>query len=142
MSYHSFKLLDGYSMSTTDGYNFVSPWVDVHSSPYFSATAVFSGASIANGTLKLQQSNDRQSQHPDINGLMFPYSAANSTSSPTDVVDVPASLTGTVTQTISATGTYVFNQFLFGGRWVRFTFTKTGAPNTSTVVDIFFHFKG
>ncbi len=142
MSYHSFKLLDGYSMSTTDGYNFVSPWVDLHSAPYFSATAVFSGAAIADGTLKLQQSNDRQSQHPDTNGLMFPYSASSSTGSPTDVVDVPASLTGTVTQSISATGTYVYNQFMFGGRWVRFTFTKTGAPNTTTVVDIFFHFKG
>lgn len=142
MSYHSFKLLDGYSMSSTDGYNFVSPWVDLHSAPYFSATAVFSGASIANGTLKLQQSDDRQSQSVDATGRIYPYTAANSTSSPTDVVDVPASLTGTVTQSIASTGTYVFNQYLFGGRWVRFSFTKTGAPNTTTVVDIFFHYKG
>lgn len=142
MSMHSFKLLDGYSMSTTDGYTFVTPWVDLHSAPFFSVTAVFSGASIANGTLKLQQSNDRQSQSVDTNGKIFPYSAADSVSDPTDVVDVPASLTGTVTQTISSTGTYVFNQFLFGSRWVRLSFTKTGAPNTSTVVDVFFHFKG
>lgn len=136
--YATFKLLDGYSMDDTDGYTFVTPWLDVHSAPFFSLIAKFSGDPIANGTLKLQMSNDRQTTAAGV----FPVSAGSSTGDPDDLADVPASLTGTVSQTISATGVYVFQQYLFPGRWVRLSFSKTGSPNTSTVVDVFAHFKG
>ena len=139
----SFKLLDGYNLGdVTDGYTFLTDWVDLHSARFFSATAVFSGDTIANGTLKLQMSNDEESDFTDTTtGKKFPKSAGSSTGDPDDVVDVPGSLTGTVTQSISATGKYPYQQYNFPARWVRFTFTKTGDPAADTEVDIFFHFK-
>lgn len=140
--YNSFKVLDGYNLGTqTDGYTFVSPWIDLHSASLFSGIAVFSGAAIANGTLKLQMSNDDESELKDTNGRRYPESAASSTADSTDTADVPASLTGTVTQSISTTGKYVFQQIHFPGRWLRFSFVKTGAPAGATLVDIFCHFK-
>lgn len=141
--YNTLKLLDGYNLGTsTDGYNFVSPWVDIHSAEHFSITAVFSGASISNGTLKLQMSNDEISQIFDTNGRRYPKSATSSTTDPTDVCDVIATLTGNVSQTISATGTYAFTQQHVGYRWVRLSFTKTGSPAGATLVNAFMHFKG
>lgn len=138
----SFKLLDGYNLATsTDGYTFVTPWVDLHSSRYFSAIAVFTGAAIANGTLKLQMSNDEQADIFDGYGRRYPKSATSSVTDPDDVIDVPASLTGTVTQSISAVGKYVYQQYMFPGRWVRFRFDKTGSPAGATICNIFFHFK-
>lgn len=139
---NSFKWLDGYNLGTqTDGYTFVTPWLDLHTASLFSAIAVFSGAAIANGTLKLQMSNDNESQIKDSTGRRYPASATSSTTDPTDVADVPASLTGTVTQSISATGTYVFQQIYFPGRWLRMHFVKTGSPAGATLANIFCHFK-
>ena len=138
---HSFKALDGYSMSSTDGYNFVTPWIDCWSIDMVSLNAVFSGASISNGTLKLQLSNDRESTGADTFGRKFPVSAGSSIGNPTDVIDNPSTNEGTESVSITATGTYNLIQYHFPSRWIRASFTKTGAPNTSTVVDVFVHRK-
>lgn len=139
---HSFKLLDGYNIGTeTDGYTFVTPWVDVWSFDLLNLNAVFAGDAIADGTLKLQMSNDREANGFDSVGLKYPVSAGSSSGDPDDLIDCPSAYEGTESASISAVGVYNLYQVHFTGRWLRAHFNKTGSPAGNTTVDIFFHRK-
>jgi len=136
-NFFTFKLLDGYQLSTTDGTNFVTNWVDIHSTPYFSISLVITGGTVA-GTATLQQSNDRETTQAGV----FPTSAnpASPTGTPLDVAAVPAG-TGQQTIVLTTSGVAVVaNQFNAGYRWVRLKYVAT-TPNTTGVVDCFMHCK-
>ncbi len=135
-TFHTGKLLDGYALSDTDGYTFVTPWLDLHSAHHYSMIAVITGGTVA-GTLTLQQSNDRQSGK--ATGV-FPNSASGPTGSTTDQVAVPS---GTGQQTIVLTTSAVpgvINQFNIGYRWARLSGVLT-TQNLTGTVDVFYHWK-
>lgn len=136
-NFHTFKLLDGYALSGTDGTHFVTNWVDIHSTPYFSISLVITGGTVA-GTATLQQSNDRETTQAAV----FPASAnpATSTGTPLDVAAVPSG-TGQQTIVLTTSGVAVpANQFNAGYRWVRLSYTAS-TPNTTGVADCFMHLK-
>lgn len=136
-NFFTFKLLDGYQLSTTDGTHLVTNWVDIHSTPYFSISLVITGGTVA-GTATLQQSNDRETTQAAV----FPTSAnpSNATGTPLDMAPVPAG-TGQQTIVLTTSGVAgVANQFNAGYRWVRLSYTATSS-NTTGVADCFMHCK-
>lgn len=136
-TFHTGKALDGYLLSGTDGYNIVTPWIDMHSAHFFSFTAIVTSAGTVAGTWTLQQSNDRQSGN--ATGV-FPNTASSPTGAPADTVAVP---TGTGQQTIVLTTTAVpgvLNQYNIGYRWARLKYVAT-TQNQSGTVDVFYHWK-
>jgi len=135
-TFHTGKLLDGYALSTTDGYTFVTPWLDLHSAHYFSMTAVITGGTVS-GTFTLEQSNDRQSGNS--NGI-YPFTTTSATGTPSDKVAVPSG-TGQQTMAASASGVVgVINQFNIGYRWARLSYL-TATKNQTGTVDVFYHWK-
>ena len=136
MSDFSGKLLDGYALSTTDGYHFVTPWLDLHGANHFSMIAMITGGTVT-GTLTLQQANDKQT--PNGSGV-FPISATSSVGSAIHQCNVPAG-TGQQTITLAASATPVaLNQYLIGYHWARLVGVLS-VQNTTGKVDIFFHWK-
>jgi len=71
MSFKSGRVLDGYALVTGSN-SFVVPWLDVHSSPFFNISMVFSSAAV-DGYATLEQSNDREAIW--TNGQNYPASA-------------------------------------------------------------------
>jgi hypothetical protein len=137
MSDFSGKALDGYALSSTDGYNFVTPWIDIHGANHFSVTAVITSGGTISGTFTLQQSNDRQSGN--ASGV-FPASATSPTTNAADTVNTPTG-TGAVTLAMSSSATPVtLNQSNVGYRWFRLKYL-TATINQSGTVDVFYHWK-
>ncbi len=135
-TFHTAKLLDGYSLATTDGYTFVTPWLDLHSAHFLSISAKITGGTVT-GTLTLEQSNDRQSGNS--NGV-YPMSASGPTGTPADKIAV---LSGTGQQTIALTTSGVtvgINQYNIGYRWVRLSGVLS-VRNLTGLVDVFYHWK-
>ena len=134
--YNDFKLVDGYALSTTNGSVYTTPWVDVRSYEAFSCSVVFTGGSPA-GTVKLQQSNDRQNAGGNIVTTLFTANRNNS-SGATAIVDDSkdvAAGNGAVTATVSAAGTSLLDQRLCPFGWFRVVFTSSAIA--STQLDIF-----
>lgn len=71
MSYKRGRALDGYTL-TTGNNTFISPWIDVHSSPYVGFAVVFT-ATGTQGTLTVEQSYDKEAVWTD--GRTYPASA-------------------------------------------------------------------
>jgi len=137
MTDFSGKALDGYALSGTDGYNIVTPWIDMHGAEHFSMTAVITSAGTVAGTFTLQQSNDRQSGN--ASGT-FPMSASSATGTAADTVNVPSG-TGQQTLVMTTTATPVtLNQQHIGYRWARLKYVAT-IQNQSGTVDVFYHWK-
>lgn len=134
--YNSSKLVDGYALNVVDGYSFTSDWVDVRSYDSFSMSVVFTGGS-PQGTLQLQQSNDRQFS----GGLSVkPLIAANAenSSGATKIIEDKANVPtgyGTVSASVTNAGTYVLDQRLVPFGWVRVKYTAS--QNANTQLDIF-----
>jgi len=136
MTDFSGKALDGYALSGTDGYNLVTPWIDLHGADNFSMTMVITGGTVT-GTATLQQSNDRQSGN--ASGV-FPESASSAVGDPLDVVNTPSG-TGQQTLTMAASATPVtLNQQHIGYRWARLKYVAT-IQNQSGTVNVFYHWK-
>ena len=75
MSYKSGKVLDGYAIVNAfgDGYNtFLTPWIDVHSSPWLDFGVNFSTTPIT-GTMTVECSSDKEATWKD--GSIYPASA-------------------------------------------------------------------
>lgn len=134
--YNSSKLTDGYGLNTTDGYSYVSDWVDVRKYDAFSMSVVFTGGS-PQGTLQLQQSNDRQF----TGGLsvlpLLAVPAENSSGTDKlldDTANVPAGW-GSISASVNGAGVYVLDQRLVPFGWVRITYSASS--NVDTQLDIF-----
>lgn len=71
MSYKSGRNLDGYTLNASQN-AFVTPWLDVHSSPFLNMKLIFAGA-VPDGYATLEESNDREATW--TNGQTYPASA-------------------------------------------------------------------
>lgn len=130
------KALDGYSLNSTDGYNFVTPWIDMQNAQHFSFTAVITGGTV-NGTFTLQQSNDRHTGNADG---VYPISAGSSIGTAADTVNTPSG-TGQTTLAMAASATPVtLNQQHIGWRWARLKYVAV-TQNTTGKVDVFYNWK-
>lgn len=133
----SFKILDGYQLSTTDGTHFNTPWINVNTTPFFSISLVITGGTVA-GTATLQQSNDTASTA----AVVYPSTAVPQTpfGTPVDAANVPSG-TGQQTIVLTTSGVgVVANQYNAGFRWVRLVYVATSS-NTTGVVSCFMHKK-
>ncbi len=141
MNFATLKLVDGASLNVDDGYGYTSDWVDVHSSSGISVSVVFTGGAPA-GTVKLQQSNDRQWTGSAVVPLISvgADNSSGTTKVVSDIADVPTG-TGAVSASVAAAGVvYVMNQFLAPYRWLRVVYTPS--MNSNTQLDVFVNIKG
>jgi hypothetical protein len=129
----NFKLEDGYAIVTAIGLTYYSPFVDIHSAPFFDVSVVFTGGSPA-GTLTLQKSNDLQWTGGN---LVSPLSQGG-VGSVSDYFNAPTGQ-GTVSATVSGAGTYSLNQYMVGYRWFRIAFDPSNVATTK--LDIFVNWK-
>ncbi|MGD0331150.1 MAG: hypothetical protein ABSB40_12045 [Nitrososphaeria archaeon] len=138
MTDFSGKLLDGYALSTTDGYNFTTPWLDVHGAQNFSLTAMITGGTVT-GVLTLQQSNAKEAGNS--NGV-YPLGATSTTTSPPDACNVPTDAAmGLTSITLAASATPVaLAQHHIGYHWARLSGVLS-VKNQTGKVDIWFHWK-
>ena len=130
-------LLDGYALSSTDGYTLVTPWIDLQNAEHFSMTAVITGGSVT-GTFTLQQSNEQQSGNA---GGVFPKSLLTSAIGTTpDTVNTPSG-TGQTTLSMTTSGVPVtLNQQHIGYRWARLSYVAS-VKNQTGIVSIYYHWK-
>lgn len=136
MSMFTCKLFDGYQLNNADGYSCTSDWQDIHSSPFYSISVVFSGGT-PSGTLTLEMSNDenvreKSSQFSGMgtnpNGLSFlapvlkdfPVTGGSPQGNPLDYATISGS-----SQTVSSATTFVYNTETAGYRWVRLKYIAT-----------------
>lgn len=128
----NFKITDGYALNTLDGYSFTTPWIDVHSAPFFDVSVVFTGGSPV-GNIVLQKSNDIQ-----WTGGNRPQPLGSTSGHVSDAVNAPPGQ-GTVSVAVSGAGVYSLNQSLIGYRWFRVIYTASS--NVNTTLDIFCNWK-
>lgn len=124
---------DGYSMTTVSTVPVYSNWIDLHSSPYFDMTAVFTGGSPA-GTLQLQKSNNLQW----TGGNRPQPLQQGGVGAVDDTINVPTG-NGNASATVTGAGVYELDQHFAGYRWVRLVFTPSSAVTTQ--LDVFFSWK-
>ena len=161
MSMFTCKILDGYVLNTADGYSANSPWIDLHSSPFFSISVAITGT--PTGGLTLQQSNDQNSAEAP-RGLVgsaafvapalgvandpYPVTAGSPYGTPTDgttvvlsgqVIVGGAGTVSTNSVTVSAAGVTNFTCSTFAARWVRLVYTETS--NAVITLDAWMHRK-
>jgi hypothetical protein len=138
MSDFSGKLLDGYALSNSDGYTFVTPWLDLHGAERFSLTAVITGGTV-NGDMTLQQSNAAESGNSNGN---YPKTALSVTGTPTDAVNTPYEIDdGYVQMALTSSGEIgVINQRHVGYHWARLVWVGT-VRNTTGTCDVWFTWK-
>lgn len=132
----SIRSLDGYVLNPSNN-TFVSPWIDIHNSPYFNISTTFSNSTNLAGTLYLQQSNDLDCF--GHNGRHFPMSARmvgaygiNDLGDPIDLANV-----GSVSVTPSLNPA-VFNNTGAGMAWIRVLYLPTTSINTNVSVYVSF----
>lgn len=131
----NFKVLpfDGYAVSTTDGYAISSNWIDLHSSPVFDITVVFTGSNPTGG-LTLNKSNNLQWTGGNRPQPLF----QGGTGAANDTIAV-GSTNGTNTATVNGPGVYSLDQHFVGYRWVQLVYTPTN--DVVTKIDAFFSWK-
>ena len=145
------KLLDGYALNTSDGYAVYSDWQDIHSSPFYSISTVFSG-SAPNGVLSYQCSNGQSSDEvprgtygssvfvPFTNGQggpaykNYPVSAGSPQGTPLDANTITP-----FTTTVTTLGVNTVATADAAYRWVRVVWTPVS--DTNTTIDVWFHRK-
>jgi hypothetical protein len=133
MSFGSMRVLDGYQLNASSN-SFVTQWLDLHSSPFYSISVVFSSASVT-GTLTLECSNDREGVFTD--GTVYPKSAqftgaygVGPLGDPIDLITVPSSSTA-----VAAAGPFLFNSATLAGyRWVRAKYVASGSVASTVTV--------
>jgi hypothetical protein len=134
--YNSFKLVDGYALNNPDGYSETTVWTDVRNYYAYSVSVVFTGGS-PEGTLVLQQSNDRQFTGGNRVEPLIAVPADNSsgtTRQVSDAVQVPPG-SGATSINVNGAGVYVFNQSDIAYGWFRVVFTSV--VNINTQMDVF-----
>ena len=142
MSNYSGKALDGYLLSDTDGYTFVTPWIDMQNAQHFSYTAIITSGGTIDGTFTLQQSNEQQSGN---SSGTFPMSAGDPLGDADDTVNVPPISggigTGGVTLAMDTSGEAVtLCQQHIGYRWSRLIYLTT-TENLNGTVSVWYHWK-
>jgi hypothetical protein len=129
----NFKLLDGYSVTTTASAPINTNYVDVHSANNFNITCVFTGGAPA-GTLKLRMSNDLQWTGGNRPQPLHTGGEGHVD----DTIDVPTG-NGQASVSVSGAGVYELDQHFFGARWFQVVFTPSN--NVTTQMDIFVNWK-
>lgn len=150
MSMLTCKLLDGYALNSGDGYTVYTDWQDVHSSPFFSISVVFSGSN-PDGYVSLQCSNDQSSDEvprgtlgslayaPVAQGVglgtkNYPVRAGSPQGTPPDANTVSGSNT-----LVTTTSVVTYNTQVCGYRWVRVVWSPV--VDTNTTIDVWMHRK-
>lgn len=134
--YNSSKVVDGYAYSSGFSNSFDTDWIDVRNYPYFSFSVVFTGGS-PTGTLKLQQSNDRQFTGGNKVEPLIAVGAENSEGvikSVSDIKDVAAG-NGAASVAVNGAGVYLLDQRLAPFGWVRVDYVASS--DVDTQLDIF-----
>lgn len=147
--------VDGYALSSADGYSITSAWVKVIDYDKLSVSVIFNGGNPV-GNLVLQQSNDLEADTGASMGTggsspayPIPIAAAGSiprwadpyrgSSFDSDAANVPSG-NGVSQVSVNGDGVYVLNQWLFGYSFVRVVYTE--AINSNSTISIYMTVKG